>query len=192
MAVISMAWALNCEQKKIIIRNVIGESKQQAFIFSFEHAVGSYICEGIHIFFVFTGDLNLSVYLPIIYISQYQLSNDCLLAPNLLLFVLFGDLGLDTIKHFTSESWFNVRFCQQRGLERRCRHSKERGFSSVLFSSSFSCPAARDECAVQWPLVSIIHPLQTNYNLLAPQWWAASIDQLYPMAPRETSPTPNM
>lgn len=53
-----------------MIRNVVRESEYQAFIFPFEYAVGSYLCEGIHIFFVFTGDIYLYLYISM-YVCIY-------------------------------------------------------------------------------------------------------------------------
>jgi len=60
--------------EKGIIRNVIRESEYEALIFLLEHTVGSYICEGIYIYFVFTGDtyfyLCISMYVGMpIYLS---------------------------------------------------------------------------------------------------------------------------
>lgn len=58
-----------------MIRNVVRESEYQAFIFPFENTVGSYLCEGIHIFFVFTGDIYLYLYISMcvrMYVSIYK------------------------------------------------------------------------------------------------------------------------
>ena len=49
--------------EKGIIRNVIRESEYEALIFLFEYTVGSYICEGIYIYFVFTGDTYFYLYI---------------------------------------------------------------------------------------------------------------------------------
>lgn len=85
-----------------MIRNVIRESEYETLIFLFEHTVGSYICEGIYIYFVFTRDTYFYLYISMyggMCLSLYPFINSSTgyqmiasLASSLLLFVSC-DLG---------------------------------------------------------------------------------------------------
>lgn len=51
--------------EKGVVRHAVKASEFQAFIFPLEHTVASHICERFCIFFVFTGDIYIFVFLGI-------------------------------------------------------------------------------------------------------------------------------